>query len=112
MEGIFKQDKNLQAHTRFYVREMRIKAYRQLLQSYRSLNLDSMASTFGVSISFIDKELSQFIAAGRLNCKIDKVRGLVETTRPDNKNKQYAETIKEGDLLLNRLQKLSRVINV
>lgn len=32
--------------------------------------------------------------------------------RPDSKNWQYQETIKKGDLLLNRVQKLSRVINM
>ena len=30
---------------------------------------------------FISRELSRFIAAGRLNCKIDKVGGVVETNR-------------------------------
>lgn len=33
-------------------------------------------------------------------------------SRPDSKNWQYQETIKKGDLLLNRVQKLSRVINM
>lgn len=33
-----------------------------------------MASAFGVSAAFLDGELSEFIAAGRLNCKINKVR--------------------------------------
>ncbi len=33
-----------------------------------------MASAFGVSPAFLDAELSEFIAAGRLNCKIDKAR--------------------------------------
>ena len=58
------------------------------------------------------RELSRFIAAGRLHCKIDKVGGIVETNRPDSKNWQYQESIKKGDLLLNRVQKLSRVINI
>jgi len=35
------------------------------------------------------RELSRFIAAGRLHCKIDKVGGIVETNRPDSKNYQY-----------------------
>jgi 26S proteasome regulatory subunit N7 len=90
---------------------MRIKAYTQLLESYRSLSLSHMAATFGVSVQFIDRELSQFIASGRLHCKIDKVGGVVVTMRPDSKNFQYQSTIKQGDLLLNRVQKLSRVIH-
>lgn len=32
--------------------------------------------------------------------------------RYDNKTAQYHSTIKQGDLLLNRVQKLSRVINI
>lgn len=59
-----------------------------------------------------DRELSRFISAGRLNAKIDKVGGIVETTRPDARNAQYYQIIKRGDLLLNRVQKLSRVINL
>ena len=43
---------------------------------------------------------------------IDKVAGIIETNRPDAKNAQYQSTIKQGDLLLNRVQKLRRVINL
>lgn len=61
---------------------------------------------------FLHRELSRYIAAGRLHCKVDKVGGVVETNRPDSKNWQYQATIKQGDILLNRVQKLSRVINI
>jgi 26S proteasome regulatory subunit N7 len=43
---------------------------------------------------------------------IDKVARVVETNRPDAKNAQYQESLREGDNLLNSIQKLSRVINV
>ena len=98
----------LAPHRRFYVRELRILGYTQLLTSYRSVTLDSIANSFGVSPAFIDRELSHFIAAKRLNCKIDKVAGIVMTNRPDEKNSQYQTTIKQGDLLLNQIQKLSQ----
>lgn len=42
-------------HIRFYVREMRIVAYAQLLESYRSLTISSMAQAFGVSEEYIDR---------------------------------------------------------
>ncbi|KAF1800049.1 26S proteasome subunit RPN7-domain-containing protein [Mucor lusitanicus] len=99
-------------HMRYYIREMRIQAYAQLLESYRSLTVTSMAQAFGMSEEYIDKDLYKFIAAGRLNCVIDKVNGIIETNRPDAKNAQYQAVIKQGDLLLNRVQKLSRVIDV
>lgn len=112
IERVLHCDRLFAPHTTYYIREMRIMAYAQLLESYRSLTLEYMANAFGVSIEFIDRELSRFIAAGRLNCKIDKVGGIVETNRPDSKNYQYQAVIKQGDALLNRIQKLSRVINL
>jgi 26S proteasome regulatory subunit N7 len=45
----------LSTHARYYVREMRIIAYAQLLESYRSLTIDNMAHSFGVSPAFIDE---------------------------------------------------------
>lgn len=51
------------------------------------------------ALSFSD--LSRLISAGRLNCTIDKVNGVVETNRRDKKNAQYEQVVKQGDLLLN-----------
>ena len=87
-------------------------AYTQFLESYMSVSLESMAFTFGVRAPYLDSDLAQFISAGRLSCSLDKVNGIVSSTRPDTKNAQYLAAIKEGDLLLNRVQKLSRVIDV
>jgi 26S proteasome regulatory subunit N7 len=100
----------LSPHTRYYVREMRILAYSQLLESYRSLTLESLSGAFGVSVEFVDSELSRFIANGRLHCTIDKVHGIVETTRPSLKNAQYDKVVKQGDVLLNSIQRLSKVL--
>ena len=55
-----KPNRLLAPHTRYYVREMRILAYNQLLESYRSLTLDSLARSFGVSIDFVDKYVPTF----------------------------------------------------
>lgn len=112
VEENLRRDYLAHPHYRYYTREIRVIAYTQLLDSYRSLTLQYMADAFGVSIDYIDAELSRFIAAGRLHCKVDRVGRIVETNRPDNKNWQYQATIKQGDLLLNRVQKLSRVINI
>lgn len=106
-----KRDFYLAPHRGWFMREIRIVAYKQFLESYRSVTLTSMSKTFGVSVPFLDKELSRFISAGRLSCKIDKVGGVVETVRTDLKESQYNETIKQGDLLLNRIQKLTKFIN-
>ena len=46
----------------------------QFLESYKSVTLGSMAAAFGVSVDFMDRELVDFIVAGRLPAKIDKAR--------------------------------------
>merc|ERR1712223_744944 len=101
MEGFLKQDRYFSNHTQFYIREMRLAAYRQILASYSSLAIEYMADSFGVSSDYIDAELSKFIATGRLSAKIDHVAGIVVTNRPDQKNQQYRQVVKKGDSLLN-----------
>ncbi|KAK9278125.1 hypothetical protein L1049_027684 [Liquidambar formosana] len=107
-----KLDRYLHPHFRYYMREIRTVVYSQFLESYKSVTIEAMAKAFGVTVEFIDLELSRFIAAGKLHCKIDKVAGVLETNRPDAKNALYQATIKQGDFLLNRIQKLSRVIDL
>jgi len=105
-------DRFLQPHSNYILRELHVLGYKQFLDSYKSVTLDSMAMTFGVSAKYLDTQLSRFIAAGRLSAKIDKVGGIVETTRPDVKNGQYRDMIQQGDMLLNRIQKLARVVDI
>lgn len=112
MEAILLADRFLQPHCGYLMRELHVLGYKQFLDSYKSVTLVSMAKSFGVSVDFLDVQLSRFIAAGRLTAKIDKFGGVVETNRPDLKNAQYREMIQKGDLLLNRIQKLSRVVDV
>ncbi|KIY68741.1 PCI-domain-containing protein [Cylindrobasidium torrendii FP15055 ss-10] len=106
----------LNPHARFYTREMRVLAYKQLLQSYKSLTLDSMATAFGVRADFVDNELARFISSGRLNASIDRVNRIVETSRDsDNptlglKASAADVVIKQGDLVLASAGRLSRVL--
>jgi len=112
IEQMLKADRHFSQHTQFYIREMRLAGYKQLLASYSSLAITYMADSFGVTPEYIDAELSKFIASGRIPAKIDHVNGIVVTNRPDLKNQQYRKVVKKGDNLLNRIQKLSRVINI
>ena len=70
-----------------------------------------MADAFGVSPAWLDGELADYIAGGRLAARIDRVAGVVVTTRPNRATAAYQKLIKQGDAFLNRLQKLARVIN-
>jgi 26S proteasome regulatory subunit N7 len=54
-EEFLRQNRYLAPHTSYYVREMRRKAYAQLLESYKTLSTKSMADAFGVSVQFLDR---------------------------------------------------------
>ena len=112
VEEVLLNDRYLQPHAAFWMREMHILAYKQFLDSYQSVTIQAMADAFGVSTDFIDFHASRFIAANRLSAKIDKYGGVIVTNRPDLKNAQYREMIQKGDLLLNRIQKLARVVDL
>mmetsp|Transcript_14814 Transcript_14814/g.21185 ORF Transcript_14814/g.21185 Transcript_14814/m.21185 type:complete len:470 (+) Transcript_14814:142-1551(+) len=112
LQPILVADRYLQPHTGYILRELHVLGYKQFLDSYKSVTLESMAKSFGVGTDFLDLQLSRFIAAGRLTAKIDKFGGVVETNRPDLKNAQYRDMIQQGDLLLNRIQKLARVVDL
>ena len=70
-------DKYIKHHYNYFVRQMRIVVYNQYLEPYQTVTLENMANTFGVSLQFIDSELSEFISTGHLSCRIDKVHGKV-----------------------------------
>lgn len=61
----------------FFVREMKIRIYKQLLASYKSLSLEVFANIMRVGVDFIEKDLCDFIVDQRLSCAIDKVAGMV-----------------------------------
>lgn len=103
-------DEYLSPHKRYFIKEMRFVIYSQFLESYKTVTLQNMAAAFGVSSDFIDREISEFIASRRLTCKIDKVSGVIQSGKADKRNNLYQGALKQGDLLLNKLQKLSRVI--
>ena len=112
LEPTLKQSRYLAPHASYLVRELIVLGYAQFLQSYKSCTLLSMSQTFAVPPAYLDSHLSRFIAAGRLQCKIDKVGGVVETVRADKRNAQYRKVVEEGDKVLNKVQRLSRVVDV
>ncbi len=54
-EQFLTQDRYLHEHKNWFIREMRLRAYQQLLQSYRVVGLESMANDFGVTVDFLDR---------------------------------------------------------
>ena len=107
-----KNDFYLSKHYNYYINEIRIKAYSQFLQSYKTVSMDNMASVFGVSTNFIDRELSNFISQGRINAKIDKVSGIIECSQNEQNIDLYQETIRDSDILISKIHKLSKLLEI
>lgn len=65
---------------------MRILAYTQLLESYRSLTLQYMAEAFGVTVEYIDQwVLSIFLKSNIFKINIFKTKSLVTNLIKSNK---------------------------
>lgn len=80
-ESFLSQDRYLFEHKHWFIREMRLRAYQQLLQSYRVVGLDSMAAEFGVTVDFLDQYVfPPFPPPFSFN-----------TTNPSNGSIQYAK---------------------
>lgn len=60
-----------------FLNEIKIRSYSQLLESYSSIKLQSMAETFCISENYLERDLNQFIINERLNCMIDKIDQMV-----------------------------------
>ena len=107
-----KKDFYLSKHYNYFINEMRIKVYSQFLQSYKTVTIDNMANVFGVSTNFIDSELSNFISQGRINAKIDKVSGIIECSHNEQNVDLYQTTIRESDILISKIHKLSKLLEI
>ncbi|KAK1442611.1 26S protesome subunit 6 [Babesia gibsoni] len=109
---LIQKDRYLARYRGYFLRQARLPAYRQFLRPYKSVTIENMANAFQLCPEFLEKELVSYISGARLDCKIDRVNGIIENNVVDERNNNYIETIREGDLLLNRIQKLSRVIDM
>lgn len=72
-ERFLTQDRYLLEHKAWFIREMRLRAYQQLLQSYRVVGLESMANDFGVTVDFLDRYV--FFPSFYLHPNPDPARG-------------------------------------
>lgn len=103
----------LQLHVNYFFREARIVAFKQFLDSYSSVTLQSMSTAFNIPMPVLDQMLFNLISNERIACKIDRVNGRVHTMKGEGQaHYEFHKIVKDGDLLLSRLQKLSRVVEL
>ena len=107
-----KTDYYVSKHCNYFMNEIRIKVYSQFLRSYKTVTMENMANVFGVSTSFIDNELSNFISQGRINAKIDKVSGIIECSHSEQNVDLYQTTIRQSDILISKIHKLSKLLEI
>lgn len=98
-------------HISFLIKELRVRAYRQFLKPFEAVQIQNMAETFGVTDEFIETEMRRFIFCRKIDAKIDKVHGNIHTNPPDSRAAMMRETLKRGEALIIRLQKLSRILS-
>ena len=101
-----------QKHARYFVRSARVNAYRQFLQPFSSITIASMASNFGVSEEFLETDVADYIANGKLTCKIDRVSRVIVHESTASTDPWYIKTLKHGDILLEKMQRLSKIIDM
>ncbi|KAF5222948.1 putative proteasome regulatory non-ATPase subunit 7 [Trypanosoma cruzi] len=99
----------LSQHVNYFFREVRVLVFTQFLDSYSSVTLNSMSAAFGIPPPVLDSMLGTLISNERIACKMDRVSDSITTYRGDTTNFDYHRIVKNGDLLLNRIQKLSRL---
>ncbi|KAM0688387.1 proteasome regulatory particle subunit [Conglomerata obtusa] len=100
---LIKDDIFLKKRIDFFVRELKIRVYKQLLLSYKSLSLEMCADLLKVNVDFVERDLCDFIVDQRIKCVIDKVSGLVYVKEVlESKEKLLIE---KGDLLMETIRK-------
>ena len=108
VETRISNDKFLGEHKNYYLRLSRAVVYGQYLESYKTVKLEKMAHDFGVSVEFIDNELYKMIASRKLNCQIDKVTGIVESSKGDQRVQLFKEILRKGDNLVEKMYRVAR----
>lgn len=87
----------------YFCKEMKLKAYKQLLDSYQFISISNMSQLFGIEVNYLEEDLSTFIVDGKLNCKIDKIDGIILVEEVDDQSIQTI--IDRGNNLIRMVKK-------
>ena len=98
-ENFLTSDRYLHEHRGWFVREMRLRGYQQLLQSYRVVGLKSMAKAFGVSIDYLDRFVSVPILQCQANLSLAILQSLSQQTGYHVLLIECKESLRRTDLM-------------
>lgn len=99
-------------HCDWYIKEIKILTYNQLIKPYKSLSFQYIADTLDVTIEYVENDLSKYIQLGRLHCKLDIVNKLVEINLQNVNTSQLNAVLHQGDLLLSKMQHLVKILKL
>lgn len=97
------RDLYISNQTDFFVREVKIKIYKQLLESYKSLSVNVFCDILKVSEEYVERDLCDFIIDQRLNCVIDRCNRIVEVKEKIDMTEE--ELVTKGEQLMRLVQK-------
>ncbi|EPR78698.1 26S proteasome non-ATPase regulatory subunit [Spraguea lophii 42_110] len=86
-----------------FINQIKIRAYQQLLHSYSSINLQSMADIFQISLGYLENDLTRFIVDQKLFCSIDRTEMVVYVK--DSKIELFEKIAEKGEKLLTFIEK-------
>eukprot|EP00461_Guttulinopsis_vulgaris_P001191 UN01191 len=91
-----------------YIKEARCVAYKQFLYSFQYVKIEAFAQKFGVSVEFIEDDVSYLIANGKLNCKINAIDNIIEVVQINDKMKQFNALVDTADKIVSRVNRLTQ----
>lgn len=100
----FAGDMYLKHQADYFVYFMKVRAYSQLFTSYNSISLGQMAEIFGVSIGYMERDISSMILRGDLVCAINRENMIVYNIV--KAGRECTDMIGLADSLSNTIQKL------
>lgn len=100
---LIEEDPFIGRFANYFCKEMKLRAYKQLLESYQCLSLQCMADTFKISEVYLEKDLSNYIVEKRIDCSIDKMSGVITMREPILSN--LANVVERGNMLIRTIKK-------
>ncbi|TBU06461.1 subunit Rpn7 of 26S proteasome, partial [Hamiltosporidium magnivora] len=88
----------------YFVYEMKSRVYQQLLLSYKSLHIETMASIFGVSVEYLEKDLIKYIVDKKVSCRIDRITMSVSACKSEIDYNSYV--VESSDEMLRMMRKI------
>jgi len=110
--NLIKQDRLLEVHSNFILHQYRFIAYEQFLRPYQSVKLKNMSKEFGLSTTFLEKDLCNYITEGILYCNIDTIDKIITIKQFHSNDYNFKQILKKGDYLISLLKKLSRNLSL